>query len=110
MHSEDKTYLQHFFMDVINYSSDDPLKPIDPITYKSPEGDNCLHIAAIRGDLRAVKLLVELGLNINGRGDMGNTPLHYARKSGQYNAVKFLISKGARPDLTNEFGEKALPS
>jgi hypothetical protein len=46
--------LQEIFSDLIDYESDDPLKGIDPITYRTPEGDSCLHIAAIRGDLESM--------------------------------------------------------
>ncbi|WP_310446765.1 ankyrin repeat domain-containing protein [Thiobacillus sp.] len=102
--------LKQAFDDLLNYEAEDPLEPIDPITYRTPEGDSCLHIAAARGDLHSVKLLVEAGLDINQRGDMGNTPLHYATKKGHKNVVIFLLDRGASPGLVNEFGEKAIGS
>ena len=43
------------FADLSNYESDDPTAPIDPLTYSTSDNDNCLHMAALRGDLRAVK-------------------------------------------------------
>jgi len=97
--------LSRAFGDLINYDSDDPTAPIDPLTYRSPEGDTCLHVAALRGDLRAIELLLKAGLDVNQHGDMGNTPLHYAKAP---NVVAFLISRGASPDLLNEFGAMAI--
>jgi ankyrin repeat protein len=104
---EEMDYLRRAFSDLVNYGADDPLAPVDPVTYKTPEGDSCLHIAAARGDLRSVKLLLDAGLDVNQVGDMGNTPLHYANKNKQRDAVEFLLSRGANRDAINDFGQKA---
>lgn len=109
MKKEDMDYLSAAFSDQLNYGDDDIFKPINPLTYLMPEGDSCLHIAAIRGDLRAVKLLVEAGLDVNFIGDMGYTALHYASSFKHQEIIDFLLSKGARPDIINEFGQKAIP-
>jgi ankyrin repeat protein len=103
-----RKYLEAAFSDLINFEAEDPLQPVDPLTYLTPEGDSCLHVAAGRGDLQAVKLLVEAGLDVNLRGDLGNTPLHYARKGAHDQVVKLLIGQGALPHLENEIGEKAI--
>ena len=102
-----RKYLQTAFADLINFDAEDPLQPIDPLTYLTPEGDSCLHVAAGRGDLVAVRLLVDAGLDVNLRGDLGNTPLHYARKSTYGEVVKYLLKCGALPELQNELGETA---
>jgi hypothetical protein len=102
-----KKYLDTAFHDLINYDGEDPLQPIDATEYVTPEGDSCLHIAAGRGDLQAVKILVDAGLDINLRGDLGNTPLHYARKRAHQEVIRFLINHGALPQLENELGEKS---
>jgi ankyrin repeat protein len=109
MNETARKYLAAAFADVMNYEADDPLQPIEPLTYVSPEGDSCLHMAAGRGDLQGVMLLVEAGLDVNRLGDLSNTPLHYARKGGHQAVVEFLISHGARPELLNEFGDRAAP-
>ncbi len=97
--------LKEAFSDIINYESDDPLEPINPLTYHTPEGDSCLHLATIRGNFRAVELLLEAGLDVNQAGDMGNTPLHYAYKFGHDDIVHLLIENGALTDIVNEFGD-----
>jgi len=97
--------LQEKFSDLINYEADDPLEAIDPLTYRSPEGDSCLHIAAIRGDHLAVELLIKAGLDVNLQGDMGNTPLHYAKKFGHDEIVSLLVQQGASTEIRNDFGK-----
>lgn len=93
------------FSDVTNYESDDPTEPVDPLTYRAPDDDTCLHIAARRGDLRALELLLKAGLDINGRGDMGTTALHCAKTK---KAAEFLIECGASLEVMDEFGRLPL--
>lgn len=97
--------LKQRFRDVLNHEADDPLTPINPLTYRSPEGDSCLHLAAIRGDLRAAQLLIEAGLDVNGKGDLGNTPLHYAVQHHHKTVADLLIANGASRSVVNEFGK-----
>jgi ankyrin repeat protein len=97
--------LEAAFVDDLNYESEDPCDPIDPLTYCSPEKDTCLHIAAHRGNLRAVELLVKAGLDVNQQGDMGYTPLHYASTP---EVIAFLLAHGASPTIENEFGRSPL--
>jgi ankyrin repeat protein len=108
MTEDDAKYLADAFRDLINYESEDPMQAVDALTYLTPEGDSCLHIAAARGDLRAARILVESGADVNLQGDLGNTPLHYARKRAHADVVAYLVCSGASPDLVNEFGESAL--
>lgn len=96
--------LKQIFRDVPNYESEDPLEPIDPLTYQAPDGDNCLHIAARRGDVRAIELLLRAGFDINGIGDIGCTPLHYAVSSKNQAAVDLLLRHGASRAIKNELG------
>ena len=97
--------LKVIFSDQLNYLADDPTQPIDPLTYRTPEGDSLLHLAAIRGDAHALNLLLDIGLDINLQGDMGYTPLHHAKKQTNGAAYEILISRGARKDIVNDFGE-----
>jgi ankyrin repeat protein len=90
--------------------TDDSMAPIDPLTYRTYENDNCLHIAALRGNLRAVELLVKVGLDVNDPGDCGCTPLHYAyiaqhaHHGNGEKVVAFLLAHGARQDIEDGFG------
>ena len=100
--------LNEAFKDLWNYDSDDLDEPINPLTYHWPEGDSCLHIAALRGNKRVVEILLDAGLDINEKGDMGNTPLHYAKSHGTPEVVDLLIKRGADVNVVNEFGRKPL--
>ena len=102
--------LARAFADLINYESDDPTDPINPLTYEDPDGDNCLHVAASRNDHRAAGLLLKAGVDVNCRGDMGSTPLHYAVKRGSVEVIRVLLEHGASKTLKNEFGVPAMPA
>ena len=58
-------------------------------------GDNALHCVCIWGDIEAVKLLVENGINIEQKGEGGFTPLKVADDFGHREIVSYLITKGA---------------
>jgi ankyrin repeat protein len=69
--------------------------------------DTMLHIAAGRGALDDMEVLMDAGANVNAAGDLGNTPLHDAALLGQTQAALLLLRRGARTDIRNEFGETA---
>ncbi len=46
-------------------------------------GESLLHIAAKKGNLSMLKLLVERGAQVNIQDESGNTPLHYATANGK---------------------------
>ena len=96
--------LAEIFRHVINYEGGSPIAPIDPLIYRAPDGDTCLHIAALRGDVRAVHLLLKAGVDVNAIGDMGSTPLHYAASP---QVASLLRGAGARTDMRDEFGKTA---
>lgn len=66
------------------------------INQKGHAGDTPLVVAAWRGNLQIVKLLVEHGADVNaGRETGGRTPLLEAAGQGHAEVVEFLIAKGA---------------
>jgi len=69
--------------------------------------DTLLHIAASKGELDDVKVLVACGAKVNAIGDMGGTPLHDAASAGRVEVVAFLLANGADPSIRNEFGKTA---
>lgn len=106
MNQSDEEYLRIAFDDVLDYGAENPLQKIFPLTYRTPEGDSCLHIAALRGDSRALRILLEAGMDVNLRGDMGATPLHMAFLSSQSEAQQILRAFGADGSLVDEFGRR----
>ena len=99
--------LRKIFSDLLNHSAKDPLQGIHPLEWRSPEGDSCLHYAAMRGDDLATKLLLELGADPNQQGDLGMTAMHYASAKGHTSVVDALLEAGADPTILDEFGRSA---
>ena len=96
--------LQESYRDLINYEDDDPSAAIDPATYRAPDGDRLIHIAAFRGDAETVELLLAAGEDIDAIGDMGDTPAHYAAMGEHRQLFDLLLSRGADQSIENEFG------
>lgn len=67
-------------------------------------GRTALHIAAVRGDVRVGKILLDVGANPNAPGEYSDTPLHEAIGQKKYDFVKLLLEYGASPDIRNEDG------
>lgn len=90
---------------LVNYETDDPDSPIDPLTYTDSNGDHLFHIAAQRGDLETVEKLLTAGIDINMTGDMGCTALHYSIQKGKDDVANFLLTHGASTNIQNDFGQ-----
>jgi ankyrin repeat protein len=82
---------------------------IKPLTVKSKNclNETPLHVAAIWGDVEAIRLLVGAGADINAAGEHGHTPLQEAVGQHKIEAVKILLELGADPSIKNEWGETA---
>ena len=60
-----------------------------------------LHVAATKGKLDIVKLLLSLGIDINRRGGtFDGSAINEAAGEGHYDVVEFLLSCGAELDTT----------
>ena len=58
--------------------------------------------------LEAIKLCVELGMDVNARNSMGLTPLMGAANRGSNSIIEYLVSKGARLDAKDNVGRTPL--
>ena len=67
-----------------------------------------LHIAAARGDINAVKALLEQRADVNKRDKNGSTPLNEASSKGHANIVRLLIEKGADVNAKSKVGHSPL--
>lgn len=67
-------------------------------------GATLLHIAAQRGWVPLMDMLVQHRSNLNARDSIGRTPLHYALMAGEQQAVEWLLQKGADWRLQGEGG------
>jgi ankyrin repeat protein len=55
-----------------------------------------------------VRLLIEVGANINGTGAEGDTALHYAAEQGYEDMVALLLDKGAHANSRDHYGRTPL--
>ena len=63
--------------------------------FRGYEGRNLLHLAAMEGDLAAVKALVSKGANIHVVDQRGDEPLKIAMMHGHAAVASYLKRKGA---------------
>ncbi|KAA8588256.1 hypothetical protein FQN60_001450, partial [Etheostoma spectabile] len=70
--------------------------PASPVVMKrNHKGETLLHLAAIKGDVEAVKELLDQGADPNLKDNAGWTPLHEACNLGHLAVVDVLASRGA---------------
>ena len=75
---------------------------LDGVNKLSLFGDRPINIAATRGLINEVKVLLDNGADINNRGEHGYTPLHNAVEQSNIATVKFLLEKGADLEVKND--------
>ena len=71
-------------------------------------GNSPLKIAAVWGDAKAIRLLVQAGARVNDRNEDGYTALHHAASQGHLEAVRELVNLGADPSVENNEGRTPL--
>ena len=54
--------------------------------------------------IKATELLIEMGANVDVRGDMNETPLHHVANLGLIETANVLLKKGASIDVVDKFG------
>lgn len=92
--------------DIINFQNVNNPKNFD---VKERKGNTALHLAAIKGNIECMQLLLEAGANINVKNDItGDTALHTAIRRSQRKAVELLLSFGADSTIFNLNGETPL--
>lgn len=85
------------------------LRPEVSVNFANPiNHQTALHIAARRGEVDVMKLLLSYGAHVNGGTVDLMTPLHEACFGGHPEAVAILISKGAETNARNIDGSTPL--
>jgi uncharacterized protein len=72
-------------------------------TYHGP----LLTLAAVRGYLTMVEILLDFGADIEATDDLGQTPLICAARSGRTEVVSLLLDRGADIEAVDWFGKSA---
>ncbi len=86
----------------------DARAPSDTSYFVADDDDFNLILAAEKGDIDAVKFLIERGAYVNARTINGVTPLMYASENGHFKVASYLILKGANVNEQPEIGVTAL--
>jgi len=68
-------------------------------------GDRPIHVAATRGAIEELEILLSYGADVNAQGEHGYTPLHNAVEQGKLGAVSWLIHHGADQSRLNSGGK-----
>merc|ERR1711879_426360 len=69
------------------------------------QGETPLHLAAERGELKAIQLLVELGAGLNIANGKGDSPLILVCRRGAALAAKFLVEQRADAEVCTKLGD-----
>lgn len=75
---------------------------LDSVSCVSLFGDQPIHVAATRGAIDELTVLLENGANINVPGEHGYRPLHDAVEQGHVEAVRWLLRNGADRSLRSK--------
>jgi len=78
------------------------------IDRKNAEGMAPIHLAAMRGDSAATRLLIRAGADVNIRALVGTRPLYYASLYGHYEVAEALLSAGADVDAVDNYNRRPI--
>lgn len=79
------------------------------VAKQSSYGQQALHYAARRGNLKVVQVLLREGkAEVNAKDNENSTPLHAASQEGKLDVVEILLQYGADPSLSDNDGYTAV--
>ncbi len=84
------------------------LAPLPALGQDNPATSNNIHLAALQGDIEAIRQHIESGSDLNAKDAYGSTPLIVAATFGKTEVAKALIAAGADLDMKNRDGGTAL--
>jgi len=101
--------LQELFEEYMKYPAFSTTALSD-VNQRGDFNDPPIHLAASRGVVEELQILIDNGADIEARGDMcsKSTPLHIAALMGRLEAIKLLLKYGADPFAKDIDGERPL--
>jgi ankyrin repeat protein len=85
-----------------------PRPQMRSVFFKLFKSNTELHRTAKKGDVKKLKALIDLGVDINYEGSSGCTALHLATDCGHEAVVRLLLDKGADPMAKSSEGRTPL--
>lgn len=80
------------------------LRAVDyPIDQRYQRGETLIHIAASKGNLQHIAMLIDLGADFDLQDVMGKTPLFIGAESGYFHVVELLLFCGANSEIGTTF-------
>lgn len=71
-------------------------------------GENVFHFLCVEGYVESVKIMIEMGADVNSPNAYGETPLAICSFIEQKEIVAILLKAGADPNRKNQYGQTAL--
>lgn len=81
---------------------------LDSVERKTIFGNYPINVAAARGIVQEMDVLLSNGANVNSRGEHGYQPLHDATEQGHIEAVIWLLNNGADVIAETDMGMTAV--
>lgn len=78
------------------------------VNQPNAHGRTPLHVAALRGNAKAVLALLDAGAERDARGTLQKHALHYACKAGSIAVVDALLARGASLHVRDCYGRTPL--
>lgn len=72
------------------------------VNARTSDGSTPTHLAARKGHLELIQLLIKYGADVSMANDSGNTPLHDAAYSGNEETVRLLIKQEAKHSIISD--------
>lgn len=79
------------------------LAHIEDINIKNAHKKTLLHLACENKNIELIKILIDMGININSQDENGDTSLHIACELRHIEIVSYLIKKGADTTILNKY-------
>ena len=78
------------------------------VDIRDNDGFTPLHLAAARGDVSSVKMLLDAGADHDAKTEEGDSPVYVATYWSHPNVIRELMRRGANPLIANKYGKTPL--